>query len=256
MAFRLYFHQSCATSREVILGLSRRGLLERVELIPLDGGIESLRAGVWSVPWLVIDGMPVATDPVTADEVAEIINGGKVDVGDPLDAFMNAVLHSSLATALTLLHGSVAAVADPSLASAAARSPLTGVDPEALAARVRAEGDRLFLEWRDKLRRAATVSYVRELYWASGGAITAEELAAHATQASVGAWLIAKGSLGRAALPPRPKGVAREDAEWIASFVRRAARGLLEKVREEQESIYSDSEYLGLLRARGINIPP
>jgi len=72
----------------------------------------------------------------------------------------------------------------------------------------------------------------------------------------VGAWLIAKGGLGRAALPPRPKGVAREDAEWIASFVRRAARGLLEKVREEQESIYSDSEYLGLLRARGINIPP
>jgi len=98
MAFRLYFHQSCATSREVILGLSRRGLLERVELMPLDGGIESLRAGVWSVPWLVIDGRPVATDPVTADEVAEIINGGKVDVGDPLDAFMNAVLHSSLAS--------------------------------------------------------------------------------------------------------------------------------------------------------------
>ncbi|MGC9071757.1 MAG: hypothetical protein ACP5HK_03560 [Acidilobus sp.] len=256
MKVDMYFHPSCATSHEVIVGLRMSGLLGVVRLISLERGSDAVSLGVWSVPWIVIDGRPAVTDPTTVSEVISVLRGSRPSVGDPLEAFMNAVLHSSFATAVSILHSSVSPVADPTFVSAALRSPLTGADASEVAQLAAAEGRQLFREWRDKLRRAVAISFVRELYWASGGSITAKETSSITTPASVGAWLIAKGSVGRVALPARPEGAAREDAEWIAAFVRRTAKGLLEKVREEQEGIYGDREYLETLREAGISIPP
>ncbi len=252
----LYFHPSCATSRDVILGLRMRWLLTRVELVPLLRGSDAIRLGVWSVPWILFEGRPAITDPTDADEVVSALNGSRPLIYDPLQAFMNAVIHSSFATSVALVNGSISPVADAEFASAAVRSPLTGIDPGKVADAVAGQGTALFLQWRDKLRRAAAVSYVRELYWASGGNASADDIAQHATPTSVGAWLMAKASVGRVALPPRPKGASREDAEWIASFVRRSSKGLLEKVREEQERIYGDPDYVALLSELGVNIPP
>ncbi len=251
----MYFHPSCATSRQVIVGLKRAGLLERVELIPLTDGLHAIKFGVWSVPWIIVDGRPAITDPTDAEEVVSTLMGSRPGVGDEVEAFMNAVLHSSFATTVSLAHGSIDPVLDPDFISAAVRSPLTGADYMGIASSLAGEGIRLFVEWRDKLRRAAAVSFVRELYWASNGSITPEEVASTATPMSVGAWMLAKASVGRAALPVRPHGAAREDAEWIASFVSRAAKGLLEKVRAEQEEIYGDVHYLKTLSRLGLSIP-
>ena len=256
MRVTMYFHPSCATSRQVIVGLDRAGLLDGVELVPILDGSKTLKLGVWSVPWVIIDGRPAVTDPTDADEVIAALKGGRPDVGDEVEAFMNAVLHSSFATTVSLLHGSISPVVDVDFVSAAVRAPLTGNDPRQIASRLAGDGARLFSEWRDKLRRAAAVSFVRELYWASNGDVTPDQVVSSATPAMVGAWLIAKASVGRGALPARPHGAAREDAEWIASFVSRAARGLLEKVKEEQTEIYGDSRYLRILESLGISIPP
>ncbi|MGC9209936.1 MAG: hypothetical protein ACP5FT_01520 [Acidilobus sp.] len=256
MKVEIYFHPSCATSHEVIVGLRRAGLLSSVRLISLERGADAISLGVWSVPWIVIDGRPSITDPTTSDEVISVLRGGRPSVDDPVEAFMTAVLHSSFATAVTILHASVSGVADVNFASAAVRAPLTGLDPYQVVNLVSGQGKRLFAEWRDRLRRAAAVSFVRELYWASNGEITPEEVAGAASPAAVGAWLIAKGSVGRVALPASPKGSAKEDAEWISGFVRKAARGLLEKVKEEQEGVYGDQYYLEALREAGVNIPP
>ncbi|WP_048812880.1 hypothetical protein [Acidilobus saccharovorans] len=239
----IYFHPSCETSHEVITGLRRAGALGRVRLVRL-GSLEAVRLGVLSVPWVTVGDEPAATDPVSAEEVIDIVNGSKVDPGDPVEAFMNSVLHSSLASAVAILHGSLAPVAVRELVSAAVRSPVSGVRPEQVIGEVIRKDRELFAEWRDKLRRALSISFVRELYWASGGALSPQLVRELSRPEVVGLWLLGKGSLGRSALPYNPKGSASEDVEWIAEFVSRTASGLLEKVREEQEGIYSDKEYM------------
>mgnify|MGYP001770670522 CR=1 FL=1 len=238
----IYFHPSCETSYELIKGLARAGLLDSVRLVR-SSSLSSVRHGVLSVPWVKLNGVPAATDPVTSDEVIAMIRGDRLEVDDEVEAFMNSVLHSSMASAVALLHGSLVPVATRELASAAVRSPASGIDPGRVVKRVVSNDRELFSEWRDKLRRALAVSFVRELYWASNGSVTAEAVAETARPEVVGLWLIGKGSLGRASLPPSPKGSAAEDLVAISEFIRKGARGLLLKVREEQESIYSDAEY-------------
>ena len=245
----IYFHPSCATSYEVIRGLKAAGALEKVRLVRTVSPSAALAARVWSVPWVTIDGAPVATDPTSADEVLAILRGERVDVGDAEEAFMTAVLHSSFASAVALLHGDVKPVVDEEFVSAALRAPLSGADVKKAAEAIRSKSSRLFEEWRDKIRRALAVSFVREAYWASGGAITPEGLEGLASPLSVGLWVIGKASIGRSALPAVPSRPPTEDFEAIASFVRRSARGLLLKVAEEQRAIYSDAEYLKLVES-------
>lgn len=244
----IYFHPSCETSYEVITGLRKAGILDKVRLVRVSS-LEAVKLGVLSVPWITVGSAPAATDPVSAEEVIEMVNGSRIDVGDPVEAFMNAVLHSSLASAVAILHGSLVPVALRELASAAVRSPVSGVRPEEVIDEV-VRGDReLFTNWREKLRRALSVSFVRELYWASGGALTPQHVRELSRPEVVGLWLLGKGSFGRSALPYNPKGSAAEDIEWIAGFVSRTASGLLEKVREEQEGIYSDKEYMKVVNS-------
>ncbi len=245
---RLYFHPSCATSYEMITSLMKTGMIERVELVPSVDPAIALRHGVWSVPWLVIDGIPLATDPVTAEETIALVSGERVDVGDPVEAFMYAVLHSSFASAVAVLHNSLKPVINEDLASAAIRAPLSGLSARKVVEEVSARSDELLEEWRDRIRRALAVSFVREIYWATGGQATPSDVETMATSKAVGLWLIAKASVGRSALPIEPHRVRQEDLEAIASFVARSARGLLNKVAEEQRTIYGDPQYMGIVR--------
>jgi predicted thioredoxin/glutaredoxin len=244
----IYFHPSCATSHEVIRGLMKAGRLHEVRLLRINS-LGAVNLGVLSVPWIVVNGVPAATDPVTSDDVIQLLDGIKVDPGDVREAFMNAVLHSSLASAVAVLHGSIEPVITRGLVNAAVRGPASGVSVDEAVNRIRQAALELFEGWRDKLRRALAVSFVRELYWASDGSITADDLRQLSRPEVVGLWLLGKGSLGRAALPFNPRGSAAEDLEAMAKFVARTASGLLEKVREEQEGIYSDKEYMNVVKS-------
>ncbi|NOZ88959.1 MAG: hypothetical protein GXO15_03450 [Crenarchaeota archaeon] len=246
----VYIHPTCATSYELVKALAGEGLLDAVELRDTSSPGPVLRGAVWSVPWILVDGRPAATDPVSAEEAAEIIRGTwSRGVEDPVKAFMETVLHSAYAAALAYLHGSLRPVLDEALASAAVRAPLSGVEPRGVLEAVEAEAERLYGEWEDPIMRALGISYVREAWWASGGTLSRDQLRAAAAPEAVGAWLIAKASIGRAGLPPRPL-PPRERVERLASFIQRAAAGLLNRVRREQEQILGDEEYWRLLAGK------
>jgi len=228
--------------------------LDRVEIVsthdPVGSGV--LAGRVWSVPWILLDGVPVATDPVEPGEVEAIVTGQWSNtVRDPVEAFLEAVLHSAYAAAVAYLHDSVLSVLDEALVSAATRSPLSGIEPREVIDQVRERSNKLWAEWRDKVMRALGISFVRETWWASNTGLDRERLRQIATPEIVGAWLVAKASIGRSGLPPRPL-PSRKSLEKLAGFIKRGAAGLLSKIRREQEEILSDKEYWETLRSLGI----
>ncbi len=248
----VYVHPTCHASYEAVKTLAREGLLGSVELRGVVNPAEALGRRIWSVPWLLVDGRPAATDPVDPGELVEAVRGvWQRRVVDPVEAFMATVLHSAYAAAVAYVHGSLKPVLDEALASAAVRAPLSGLAPRSVLEEVEANERRLYEQWEDKLMRALGVSYVRELWWATGGDLDREAVRAAATPATAGAWLLAKASIGRAGLPQDPR-LRPGAAEALADFVRRGAAGLLNKVRREQEEILGDTAYWELLRSLGI----
>jgi len=248
----LYIHPTCATSYEAVKHLAAKGLLDGIRLVstaePAASGV--LRGSVWSVPWLVVESVPVATDPVAPGEVESILLGeGPLRRGDPVEEFMEAVLHSAYAAAVSYLHGSIRPVIDTAFISAATRAPLRGLDVEEVAREVAARADELYREWEDRLMRALGISFVRELWWATRGGVTRERLRELAAPETLGLWLIAKASIGRNGLPDRPL-PGPEKLERLASFVARGAAGLLSRVKREQERILGDEEYWRLLQEK------
>lgn len=231
--------------------LYREGLLNLVELIVADNpwrAMESSGGLVWSVPWFIGDkGEPLAADPIGEGESTRILRGEPVELDkDPLEAFLDAVLHSGYATVVALVHGSLSPLADPGFISAATRAPLTGVDVGELRHRILEEGEKLYSSIEDKLVRAAAVGFARDLYWALARRLDAETLRAHANPETVAVWLIAKASIGRAGLPWTPSRPGA--AEAIADFTYKTASGLARKVSREQEEIASDSGFNDILR--------
>ena len=251
---KIYIHPTCATSYYVVKHLASKRLLDGVEIVsthdPAGSGV--LAGRIWSVPWILLDDAPVATDPVEPGEVKAIVTGQwSNEIGDPVGAFLETVLHSAYAAAVAYLHDSVLPVLDGALVSAATRSPLSGIEPKEVIGQVGLRSGKLWAEWRDKVMRALGISFVQETWWASNEGLDREKLRQIATPEIVGAWLVAKASIGRSGLPPRPL-LSRESLEKLAGFIKRGAAGLLSKIRREQEEILGNKEYWETLRNLGI----
>ncbi len=243
----LVIHPSCPVSRRVVLKLADEKLLDSVELLDARDPRVVLGYGVWSVPWLVLDGVPAATDPVSEDEVVALLRGGDVEPRDPVEAFSDTLIHSSFAAAVSLINDDPTLVVEHGFVSAALRAPATRADVDRAMQLI---VERLPGEWgaglRDKVARALGVSFVRELYWARGGA-TRDEILEAVERGAVRLWLLGKASLGRGGLPWRPYRVVAEAAEPVERFVKRGVVGLLKKVEREVRELEGDARYWELL---------
>lgn len=245
---RVLVHPTCASSYEAVKHLTAKGLINKVELIVADSPSIGLRHGAWSVPWVVVGWEPAAADPVTPQEVEAMVRNEAVSLpSDPVEVFMKTVLYSAYASSLVAVWGSLDPVLDEDLAFAAVRAPFTGASPSRVLADVRGKAGELYEEWIGMIYRALRVSFVREMWWSTGGSVTPEELSGAATPAVVGAWLLAKASLGRVGLPSNPCGRVVEAAKAISWFVGRNAKGLIDKVKKEQEEILGDKEYWSII---------
>ncbi|ABM81210.1 hypothetical protein [Hyperthermus butylicus] len=254
MHLTIYIHPSCPASRNLVLYLHEKGLLNRVELVstarPSTSGL--LREAVWSVPWLVGEGVPLATDPIEPGEAELIIREFRTTrTSNPLDDFAEAILHSAYASAVAYLHGSLEPVLDCDFVMAATRAKLRGLDVSQVLLEAGHRAADLYADLEDKIMRALGISYVRELYWASGGSLSREELVELATPIHVGAWLIAKASLGRSGLPSKPV-PDKARLERLASFVRRGAAGLLRRIEREYQEVMEDENYWRILEEHGL----
>ena len=108
------------------------------------------------------------------------------------------------------------------------------------------QADSIYEDVRDKVVRVLAYSFVRDLWWASSGKIPE---GVTINEAVVGAWLLAKASIGRVGLPNVPllrghRGV-KELTEYLTVFLERIAS----YIEEEQGSIMRDSEYLSIIGA-------
>ncbi len=242
----IYVHKTCASSYGLYRELASRRLLERVELRPTIAPVDETGRLIWSVPWLLVDGAPAGTDPLSFEVVKAAIAGERVEAPrDVGEVFMEAVLHSALAASIVVVNGSLRPVLDEGFVSAALHSPLTGVEPSE-AARAIAEREQELLEaWLGKLSRAVAISFVRESWWASGGAINASSLTKLVESGGFKTWLLGKASVGRLGLPGDPRDLAENPRIAEAEdFIVKAAPALIRRVAREQEEVLGDQEWM------------
>ncbi|GBF09202.1 conserved hypothetical protein [Aeropyrum pernix] len=244
---KIYVHKTCASSYSLFRGLREKGLLERVEIVEAKGPLDEGGRLIWSVPWVLLDGEVLAGDPVDPVVIESAVKGSKIDVGDPVEAFMETILHSSLASSIAVLSRSLEPVLDVSLASAAVRSPLSGLNPRDVLESVEARASELYNEWSGKLARALAIGFVRELWWARGGTLDPGGLESIVSSGGFRLWLLAKGSLGRVGLPADPRLVAgyREVGE-AEDFLLKTGPALIRRVEREQTGILGDREWMSL----------
>ena len=248
-------HPTCAVSYRAVKRLAEEGLLDRVLLLDARDPRVVFEYRVWSVPWVLVETreglVPSATDPVSEDEIVEMVKGvyERGDV-DPVAAFRDALVHSSFAAAVALVNDDPGIAVSRELVAAAIRAgfdvtPWRLVDESI--AEVRDAIRDAWSELRGMVARALGVSFVRELWWSRGGSLDREGLVAAVESGAVRLWLEAKASIGRGGLPWDPRHIT-EVAELVERFVVRGAVGLLRKIEREQKEILGDDEYWEILR--------
>jgi len=249
---RVYIHATCYSSYTLLRYLIERGLEPLVDVIDTSNP-SSVDVPVLSVPWVTVGSRVAAADPVSGEEVELMVKGVyRPQVGDPLENFKEALLASSYASSVALLHGDVGYAAFRELVEASIRAPFTGLDAGSVVEVVRRDGRSLYEELEVKLARVVAINYVRDLYWASGGSLKVEELKVRADRVSILSWLIAKAGVGRVGLPGNPITMANRDGvELVSSIIEASGDKLVERVRREQEAILGDKSYMEFLKSRG-----
>jgi predicted thioredoxin/glutaredoxin len=235
------------SSYRLVKDLHSRGLLGEVSLRNTSRGLDTLARGVVSVPWVTYRGEPVAADPVSAGEVEDILESGRTRVEkDPVRLFIRALVSSSFIASQVLLHRDVSVALDESFLKAALRSGVGGPEPGAVISEIGGSGREVYEQVEPMLARSLAYSYVREILWAKGldGSI---DLGSIARAELVGAWLIAKASVGRVFLPDKPLISGHAGVEALTSVLLEKGEHIAKSVREEQEMILGDTEYWALL---------
>ncbi len=244
---RVYFHPTCASSHKVIKELQRRGLLSSVELVNVSNVAAAgvFAEEIWSVPWIVEDGRPLATDPLDPEEAAEIVERRRARIpDDAVKGFMRAVLSSLYASSLVYVHGSLRPVMSRKFLQAALRSWLGGPDPNSTAELLMRDEGSLLSEYRPKIIRTLSYGMARVLWWSNGGAPPKEP----PNEVQVAAWLLSTSSIGRAGLPDRPHTLA-DAARELAEAIKGDFDHLMRKVGDEQSAILGDVDYWRALEA-------
>lgn len=247
---RIYVHPTCYSSYKLLKHLMENGLINRVKVIDTSNP-SLLDRFVLSVPWVTIGSRTVAADPVSGEEVKLMIEGSyKPTIGNPLESFKVTLLSSSYASSIALLHGDLSYAAFRELVEASLRTPLTGLDPEEVLEIVRRDGVSLYEELEVRIAKVLATSYIRELYWASGGSLNEKDLRGRVDRVAVLTWLMAKASVGRLGLPSNPLTMANRDGvEIIVNILEASGDKILSDVRREQETIFKDISYTSFLKS-------
>ncbi|MET1101834.1 MAG: hypothetical protein ABWW69_05090 [Pyrodictiaceae archaeon] len=246
---RIYIHPLSIACYNIVKTLEAESLLDRVVIVNTSvvGASGIIRHGVWSVPWITVDGKPLATEPIPVDEVIDIIVYGRAhEVHDPVEAFINTIVASTLASAIAFLHGSLYPVLDKALAMAAVREPLTGIDTDKLLEEVRSREREIYSDAEEKLVRSLAIAFMSDIWWIVRGKCS--EIEGLVRDEVVALWLIAKASIGRLGLPPRPS-ISMERIGMLRAFIEDNLKGLCNRVVKDYETILSDEEYWRLLAA-------
>ena len=255
----LYVHPLCSSSYRVLKELWRvfsgAGGAEIVVVDRVPGLV--LRKLVVSVPWLEVDGVAVATDPLDPQLVVAALRGedlrrfAPTSPRDAVELLGRGVVASSYASILSLIHQGLEPVLDlRDFVAAASRARLAGFEEEVLKLVAEAR-EELYRELRGLVLRAVAKNFVREVAWVSENP---EDALRRVSVEQVALWMVAKVSLGRSLVPlnlNRVLGVARE----VIEVLRERGRRYLESVAEELRVLTQDTEYASILSELGHELP-
>ena len=248
----VYIHPTCMSSYKLIKQLHLEGLLSKVGVRNTSRGAEAMERKIYSVPWVLMGDNPVATDPVSAGEIKELILSGSISVkSSPRDLFVNSIISSAFMAAQVLLRKDVRVALEREFLEAALRSRVGGYEPRVVVEDVTGKGGELYETLEPFLARSLAYSYVRELLWAKGlGSEPDFDIVSR--KEIVGSWILAKASIGRAFLPNKPVIVGHSGVEAIAEIVLEKGEAIARSIREEQETIMRDEEYWNILESLGV----
>jgi len=234
----ILLHSTCKSSYILYKALRHRNIKFKFVEYPY---VEYIRAGIFSVPALFVDGVLTLLDPIEPQDVENLIEGGigsDFDVEEGVENFANGVVASQALSTIVLLHKSFAPVLEPELTSILSRAryhkreELVGPIVEEIKRRDR----EIFAEYFEHIVKSVVYGMIRELYWHG---MSLEDVDLN----HVKMWLLAKATLGRVGLPtPRPS-VPQDVAEAMYSILRERGELYLDKIREEQELLLSDREF-------------
>ncbi|WP_449462432.1 hypothetical protein PQ610_00090 [Tardisphaera miroshnichenkoae] len=240
----VYYHPSCLSSYKLIKGLESAGYLGAVRLVNTAKEFQdALEKGVISVPYVFAGGRPVLVDPVTYDEVIDLLQGKKrasITVEQAAQNFIRSVSASAFAATASLMRGSFKSLLSGGFMLAASKIYLHDREFELgeLLSYLEDNDSRLFEESRDHLIRSVAYNVLRMSFWAGH-----ED---GLDDATIKMLLLARGSLGRVAIP-YPPDISESLVKSISETLAERGQKYLEMLRQERETILSDEKYKAFL---------
>ncbi len=250
----LYVHPTCASSYRIVKYLMSTGKLGEVKIVNVSSDIlATFKLGIFSVPFLFVEGEPIAADPLEPELVRKFVEGGDVaefapkNLSEAYSRLVKSILSSSYVLIYTLVHGKPDLVTGSRFFDVASRLTLArGLSRDELMDLVRRNWSELLGELRRRGSKIIAANLLRELYWSSGS--LSGELIRSLSDYVISAWLIGKVSIGRAGIPVgKELSRVRELARTVLEVLLERGSELISKVVEEQRKIESDRYYLGLL---------
>mgnify|MGYP001626241385 CR=1 FL=1 len=235
----IYYHPTCLSSYKLIKGLYEEGYLDKVNLINTANDFSrALDKGVISVPYVFVKGRPSLVDPVTHEEVMDLLTGkkrGPLSLEEAASNFVRAVMASSFAVTGAVIRGSFSHLLRGNFLKAASKASLyePSFSFRELTEFMRKNDSRLFEENRDRMVRTVAYDIVRISFW-SGNTRLEEN--------SVKMLLLSRGSLGRVAIP-YPVGINESLVASIMEVIRSRYEKYVEMLRQERNEITSDHWY-------------
>jgi len=244
--FRLVIHPLCYSSYKLLKNLLDDK--ENLDKVKIFSGINPVSSGLfnyhlWSVPWLTMKSSPIATDPLSYDEVKTILGGGKPKIHDVEKAFVRGVLASGYAASISLLHESFESILDNVFLQAIFRSRLTGISPSVIK---EIDLSYLYKESVERIVKSVSYNFVRETYWASsekGFKKTLKDV----NTIMIGSWLLGKASVGRIGHPLDPFKVKKASRN-ILLFLKDNMDVVADWIIKEQREIRGDKAYISFVK--------
>ena len=249
----LYVHPTCFSSYGLVKLLKALDLLGSLRIINVesDPGL-ALKEQVISVPWLSLNGVAVATDPLEPQLVVDAIKGNDLskyapeDINDAIEKFKQGVIASAYASSVLLTCESLAPLISCGFLEVASRVRLGRAKLTELVNHVKSAEPKITEEIKGDCVKVAAKNIIRELYWLGLDLYKAiEEL----NEQQVSLWLLAKSSIGRAGIPLNTGGIL-SSAKLILEEISAEKERYIKSVIKEQKTILSDEGYLRLIGVR------
>ena len=251
MKIEIFTHKNCVECNFLIEYLEKNGYLGKVTIIDTElYPFLAFERGVISTPSVFVDGKLVFAGVVDYEELTKILSGENLRINvnkdELIDKLMFGIINSFAATAWLYVNKDFdSLIAQKDFIFAVTGLALTDEkEAEELYNYLRnimiKEGEKYFEIWKDKMKRAISANFIRELYWLYEKKLHEEYVKSKYPLEVFAHWLMVRGgAVGRVGLRIHPLSekdvILRINEAYMYMFDN--YDNLWDKVIKEQEEI-------------------